>query len=188
MKIKNKAVLVTSLVIILCVLVSPAHARKKKNNSKEPVAASEVESRINNLNPDDKRKFEALSAEQQKLIRSGKIDQGFNAWMVELALGKPFYGTEHHPIFTDYAEVWLYTRPEITQDKTENKIIDSQTNWPTIHRITKIKVCTVGDFFVLWDRGVVQKITPADAKTQGKCTLETKEAFLPIVDGKPVEP
>ena len=85
--------------------------------------------------------------------------------------------------------MWFYTKKEVKNDRKENRIIDPQTNWPTIHRVETTKTCVIGDFFVLWDRGVVQAIHPDPApKVYGTCTIETQEAFLPIVDGKPVEP
>ena len=171
-------------------LSHPALAKKSKNKS-PPVAAviSPITGRLNSLNPDDKRKFEALSDEQREKIKKGEIDKGFNAWMVKLALGEPFYGTEHHPKFVDYEEVWLYTRPQVNQDVSEKRIIDSQTNWPTLHRTTRKKTCNVSDFFVLWDRGVVQDIhKETHPQVHGSCVIETEKAYLPIVDGKPVEP
>lgn len=165
-----------------------AEAKKKKKAAKAPVS-TEVQGRFQNLSAEDQRLFDSLSEEQQNLIRAGKIDKGFNAVMVKWALGEPFYGTEHHPVFTDYEEVWLYTKKDVKSDRKENRIIDPQTNWPTIHRIETTKTCVIGDFFVLWDRGVVQAIHPDPApKVYGTCTIETQEAFLPIVDGKPVEP
>lgn len=141
------------------------------------------------MSTDDRRRFDALSKKQQSKIRKGQIEKGFNAWMVELAMGKPFYATEHHPIYTDYEEVWLYTKPDVTESVRENKIIDPQTNWPTIHRKSRKKICYIADFFVLWDRGVVERFHRArERKAHGSCTIETQEAFLPIVNGKPVEP
>lgn len=176
-------------IIILAVIVTPvAQAKKKKKSAEQAPPQSVSEQRIQALSPDDARKFEALTKKQQKLIRDGEIEEGFNAWMVELALGKPFYATEHHPIYQDYEEVWLYTRPDGTQNVVENRILDRQTNWPSLHRITTTKICQVAGFFVLWDRGVVVTVHQADRKVHGTCTIETKEAILPIVDGKPVEP
>jgi len=146
--------------------------------------------RLKNLTSEDKRLFEALSPEQRQLIQEGKIDKGFNEWMVKLAWGQPYYATEHHPIFVDYEQVWLYTKPQINEDVKETQILDAQNNnWPTIHRITTKKTCIVGDTFILWDRGVVESSKPIEEnKIYGSCTIQTEEAFLPIVNGKPVEP
>lgn len=189
---KKETVLIIAVVLVVAMLVpTPLLAKrsKKKKAADKAPAVSEVLQRINFLSDDDKRRFNDLSDEQRQKITNGRIDNGFNAWMVKLALGEPFYGTEHSPIFTDYEEVWLYTKPDVTQDITKERIIDSQTNWPTIHRVTRKKTCNVSDFFVLWDRGVVQAVhTATDKKVHGSCTIETSEAFLPIVDGKPVEP
>lgn len=179
-------------VIAVLFISAPVLAKKKKqtlSNSQLQSATTAVSQRIAHLSADDKRKFDDLSKEQQESMKQGKIEKGFNAWMVKLALGEPYYGTEHHPIFTDYEEVWLYTKPEITNDVKEERIIDLQTNWPTLHRTTRKKTCAIGDFFVLWDRGIVENVHPAnDKKVYGSCTIQTEEAFLPIVDGKPVEP
>lgn len=181
------------IIFVSCMALSlsPATgwAKKKKNAPPVPAAQTEAEKRVQNLTGDELRQFESLSDEQKNLISKGKIDEGFNAWMVKVALGEPFYGTEHHPIFTDYEEVWLYVKPDVLENITENRIIDPQTNWPTLHRKIETKICQVTDFFVLWDRGVVQDVhTVTDKKVQGSCTLETREEFLPIVDGKPVRP
>ena len=183
---RRKIVLILSLLF----LASPSlHAKKLKKAPPPPVLVSAVQQRFDSLSADDKRKFDALSDDQKEKIKKGEIGEGFNEWMVELALGKPFYATEHHPKFVDYEQVWLYTKLEITQDVSENRIFDQQTNWPTIHRITHKKTCHVSDFFVLWDRGVVQEVRHETApQVHGSCTLETEEAFLPIVNGKPVEP
>ncbi len=180
--------------------VSPAWAKKKKKEEETPAPQSQTtttttsgaqlaQNRVNALSGDDRRQFDDLSPEQKSLILAGKVDIGFNEWMVKLALGEPFYGTEHHPIYQDYEQVWLYTKQESTNNVTEEQIIDPQTNWPTIHRKTSTKRCTVGDFFILYDRGVVDKIAPdPEKKIYGSCTIETSEAYLPIVNGKPVEP
>lgn len=179
------------LLVVTYVFAGPvnSHAKKKKKSHKKQDSSEFYNHRIDSLSPDDRRRFNALSSKQQQAIREGRIEPGFNEWMAKLALGDPFYGTEHHPIFTDYEQVWLYTKVDVDRDVSENKIIDPQTNWPTIHRIEKIKKCTIGDYFVLWDRGVVESIKPDNSHKQyGKCTIETQESFLPIVDGKPVSP
>lgn len=191
LKLKNFICFFVTLLLI-CLVATPVLAKKKKDKKEttnQTQQISAVEQRINSLNGEDKRRFDSLSKEQQKLIREGKIDRGFNEWMVELAFGKPYYGTEHHPVFVDYEQVWLYTKNRINETKQEKQITDPQTNWPTIHRISTIEICQIGDFFVLWDRGVVVKTTKdTSGKTYGTCTLRTQEAFLPIVNGKVIEP
>ncbi len=180
------------IVLSLCLLAPTAHAKKKdKPIDNAPVTTASRNSasyRVAHLSSDDQRQFDSLSQEQKDKISHGEIDKGFNEWMVKLALGDPFYATEHHPVFVDYEQVWLYTKPDVNHEVSEEKIIDRQTNWPTVHRKTRTKTCMITDYFVLWDRGVVDSISPAkDKKVQGSCTIETEEAFLPIVDGKPVE-
>ncbi|MBX7148339.1 hypothetical protein K1X76_04585 [bacterium] len=184
--------------IIGLTLVSPLAFAKKKTNPSSAQATpipgtnaklAALQYRLNNMSPDDKRLFDALTDDQQRDIKAGKVSKGFNEWMVKLSWGEPFYATEHHPIYVDYEQVWLYTKIEKSNDVSEEKIIDPTNNWPTIHRKTKTKSCTLGDTFVLWDRGVVDDIKPAnDRQIYGKCTIETSEAFLPIVNGVPVEP
>ena len=148
---------------------------------------AKVTNRINSLSPDDKRQFDALSSEQKKKILDGHIDIGFNEWMVKLAWGDPYYGTEHHPIYKDYEQVWLYTKPDVEEKVKEETI--NQNGWPTIHRTTETKTCQVGQYFLLWDRGVVDKIiTLTDKQVYGTCTIKTQQAYLPIVNGKPVQP
>lgn len=177
------------IILSFFIFSTPALAKKAKKSPPVPIVTSPVTQRFNALNADDKRKFDALSDEQKEKIKKGEIGEGFNEWMVELALGKPFYGTEHHPKFVDYEQVWLYTKPQVTEDVSENQIFDRQTNWPMLHRVTHKKICNVSDFFVLWDRGVVQELRKESApQVHGSCTIETQEAFLPIVNGKPVEP
>lgn len=190
--LQNRWVKWTGLCLLTFSFLIPsglALAKKDKKQKNQAAAPAYTNPRLQNLSADDKRQFDALSDDQQQKIKEGKIDLGFNAWMVKLALGEPFYATEHHPVFVDYEQVWLYTKPDVQQDVTEEQIIDPTNNWPTIHRKIKKKTCTVGDFFVLWDRGVVNKIDPTnDKKVYGSCTVEEQEAFLPIVNGKPVEP
>lgn len=174
-----------------------ALAKKKDEKAKDPRSPTskietdnkEVASRISVLSPEDRRLFDSLSEDQKKSILKGKVDIGFNEWMIELAVGSPFYGTEHHPVFVDYEQVWLYTKPEVKNQVREEKILDSQNkNWPTIHRTTRTETCNIADYFLLFDRGVVEKIVPAtERKVHGSCTIETTDAYLPIVDGKPVE-
>ena len=165
-----------------------AKRKKKKRKSKTVQTLNQAEIRINNLSADEQRMFGDLTKKQQKLIKKQEIAPGFNAWMVKLALGEPFYASEHHPVYTDYEEVWLYTREDKTRQVSENKIFDRQTNWPSIHRRITTKTCQIGDFFILWDRGIVIKEKRAESKVHGSCTIESSEAILPIVDGKPVEP
>ncbi len=191
----KRSIIVCSVLILLVSSVAQAKKNKEPKPDKQALstnAALPVNSatwRVAHLTAEDQRLFDSLSAEQRDKISKGQIDIGFNAWMVKLALGEPMYGTEHHPIYTDFEEVWLYSKPEVTKDVKENKIIDTQTNWPTIHRITTSKKCNVDDFFVLWDRGVVAAINKSkNHNINGTCTVEHEEAFLPIVNGKPVEP
>lgn len=180
-----------TLIITLIFAPTPAHAKKKK---KQPKAETQIEKsavlqRMGNLSPDDLRRFDSLSQHQKDLIVKGRIETGFNEWMVRLAVGEPFYRSEHHPVYTDYEEVWLYTRPDVRATVREERIFDRQTNWPSVHRVTRRETCAVGYYFLLWDRGVIQGINPVrDKKVYGSCTIETQEAFLPIVDGRPVEP
>lgn len=185
--------------VALGIFLSPptALAKKKDNKSKEVYSEKktfetdnkEVQGRMDSLSGEDRRLFDSLSEAQKKSILKGKVDIGFNEWMIKLAVGDPFYGTEHHPIFVDYEQVWLYTRPEVKNQVREEKILDSQNNnWPTIHRSTRTETCNIADYFLLFDRGVVERIVPAnERKVHGSCTIETTEAYLPIVDGKPVE-
>jgi len=189
------------LILIFVLIPSITFAKKKKkeeetasNNTHTTSItannqAAQAQARVNSLTGDSRRDYDALSDEQKSKIQQGQIDLGFNEWMVKLALGEPFYASEHHPVYVDYQQVWLYTKKEIIDSKMENQIIDPQTNWPTVHRVTNRKTCTVGDFFVLWDRGVVEKVTTdPEKKIFGSCTMESSEAFLPIVNGVPVEP
>lgn len=178
------------LLLSMAFIAMPADAKKKKKKRKQKeVIAKIVATRINAMNAEDKRRFDSLSKKQRSKILKGKINKGFNAWMVKLARGEPFYATEHHPTYKDYEEVWLYVKPDIDEKIDEERIIDPQTNWPTLHRKVRKKVCYVSDFFVLWDRGVVEEYFSAKERKQyGSCVIETQEAFLPIVDGKPVEP
>lgn len=185
---KTLTLILASFFIFLFVN-NPADAKRKKEIKPAKAENTEVQKRIDNFTEEDKRLFDSLSKSQKKIILEGKIEEGFNAWMVKLALGEPFYGTEHHPVYTDYEEVWLYTKPEVREQATERRIIDQQTNWPTLHRKVQTETCTIGDFFVLWDRGVVQAIhKTTERKVYGSCIIRTREEFLPIVDGKPVYP
>lgn len=169
-------ILFASFLTFVCLVSSRgAVAKGKSKDIQNP--------RIQNLTGEDLEMYNALTTKQKKDMQRGKIRTGYNAWMVELALGQPYYKSEHHPIYTDYEQVWLYTRQKENKHYTEKKIIDPQTNWPTIHKYTRIKTCTVGDFFVLFDRGVVEKIVDDKSeKAYGPCTISTKEEFIPIVD------
>lgn len=201
--IQNKFFLI--LVAASFLLPTGVQAKKKKDKEAEPQKQSSavltenaasspatVQARINALSEEEKRLFDSLSKEQKEVILKGKVDIGFNEWMIKLAVGEPYYGTEHHPVFVDYEQVWLFTKPERTEERKE--VMDPNSSWPTLHRTIKIKSCTVGDYFLLFDRGVVEKIIPETTrKVYGSCTIETSEAFLPIVNGrvsdpKPVEP
>ncbi|MBF0105357.1 MAG: hypothetical protein HQM16_08535 [Deltaproteobacteria bacterium] len=174
---KHGIIIICSL-LTLALPVSDGIAKKRgKDRHENP--------RLLNLNAEEKEMFDSLTKKQQKNLQEGKIETGYNAWMVKKALGEPYYTSEHHPVFTDYEEVWLYTKEVIDKQYEENKIMDPQTNWPTIHKFTRIKTCTQGDFFLLYDRGVVDKIVrDTSTKIYGSCTITTSEEFLPIVDGK----
>ena len=169
----KKLIPLTLFLLTICLtLTYDSHAKKKKTYSNP---------RTQNMSASDREMFNALTSSQKKNIQNGKIKTGYNAWMVTLALGQPYYRSEHHPVYKDYEEVWLYTKNEITEEKSENEIIDPVTNWPSIHKRSKIKRCQKGDFFVLYDRGVVEKITKDNSgKTYGSCTIDTKEEFIPI--------
>jgi hypothetical protein len=160
----------------------PSHAKKKAKKKKF------VNERIGQMTSADHDVFDQLTKKQQKMITKGKIEVGYNSWMIKLALGEPYYNSEHHPKYTDYEQVWLYTKIQVEESVNENKIIDPVNNWPTIHRVKRVKKCQVGDFFLLFDRGVVEDVIPDKSeKVYGSCHLETIEEFLPIVKGKVVE-
>lgn len=172
------------LILILFCLASSVHAKKDKNK----ITTQPANPRVTALTGEDLETYKQLTKKQQSLIEQVKIEEGFNAWMVTLALGEPYYNTENHPIYKDYEEVWLYTKNRIEKTGNENKIIDPTNNWPSVHRITHVKICLVGDFFLLYDRGIVDRIVKdTSEKIYGSCTVETTEEFLPIVDGKPRE-
>lgn len=168
------------VLFILCVticLFAPTLLLAKDKSKSNP--------RIQTLAGEDLEMFNALTKKQQSKIAQSEVETGFNAWMVTLALGEPYYKSENHPVYKDHEEVWLYTRNQLEEDKNEEKIIDPVTNWPSIHKVTRTKSCQVGDFFLLYDRGVVDSIVKDDSgKTYGSCTINTQEAFIPIVDGK----
>ncbi len=167
------------ILLILSFATTPAFAKNKDVAQNPRVAA---------LAGEDLEMFNGLDSKQQDNIRKGVIEPGYNAWMVKLAIGEPFYRSEHHAIYKDYEEVWLYTKLKEEKNKSEENIIDTVTNWPSIHRVTRTKSCKVGDFFILFDRGVVDKITPEPSeKVYGSCEISTTEEFIPIVDGKPKE-
>ena len=139
--------------------------------------------RTANLSGEDKEMFKSLTDKQQKNIIAGKIEVGYNAWMVTLAVGEPYYKSEHHPVYVNYEQVWLYTRKDEDKEVKEEKIIDPETNWPSTHRYVRTKTCQVGAFFVLFDRGVVEEIVKDKSnKTYGSCKITTHEEFIPIVD------
>lgn len=185
MKTKSIFFLLLALFAFTSLSTHDVHAKKKKKDKHSEYSNP----RLENLSPQDKARFDFLTKEQQKLIEQGVIDKGFNEWMVELSIGRPFYATEHHPIYEDYEQVWLYTRSDTKVQTKEKNYLDPRSNWPTLHRITTKKTCQVNDFFILWDRGVVTSIKKAkDGGVQGSCRVTKEEAFLPIVDGRPLEP
>ena len=137
--------------------------------------------RLKYLRGEDKDMFEALTKKQRKSIANQKVEVGFNSWMIRLAVGEPYYSSEHHPVYKDFEEVWLYTKPKVETSKSQNKIVDPNTNWITRHTVTTTKTCTIGDYFLLFDRGVVDKISKdRSGKTYGSCTVETQEEFVPL--------
>lgn len=156
-----------------------------KKNKEEKASKQEVlNPRLKYMSAEDQELFNELTKKQQKLISQMKIEEGFNSKMVVWALGEPFYNTEHL-IYPEYEQVWLYTKEDRKEKTTENKIMDPVNNWPSIHRVKNMESCTIGDFFVLFDRAVVDKIVKdTSGKRYGSCRFETVEEFLPIVDGK----
>lgn len=185
LKINRIFICLLSFFLLFFLASGPALAKKNKTKNDH---TNTVNPRLQNMTTEDKDLFNELTKKQQNMIRESKIEEGFNAWMVKLALGEPYYNTEHHPVYVNYEQVWLYTKDQVDETKTENQILDPVTNWPSVHRYKKKKTCTVGDFFILFDRGVVDKIIGDDSKKiYGSCHIETQEEFLPIVNGKVVE-
>lgn len=169
-----------SILILAFILIMPGLTQAKKSKK-----AAAINPRLQNMTAEDQELFNSLTKSQQKNIQAGKVKTGYNAWMVTKALGAPYYQSENHPVYVDYEEVWLYTRNDIIENNTENEIIDPVTNWPTIHRKKHKKTCQVGDFFLLYDRGVVEKIVKdSSGKTYGSCTINTQEEFIPITKKK----
>lgn len=175
----GRKILKQFFIFIICSLFvfSTAHdsfAKKQKEKTENP--------RIASLSGENLEMYDALTNQQKKMISEQKVELGYNEWMTGLALGEPYYKSEHHPIYKDYEQVWLYTKNQVDQTVNEEKIIDTQTNWPTKHRLIRIKTCLIGDFFLLFDRGVIEKIVPDHSgKRYGSCTIETREEFIPIV-------
>lgn len=178
---KSKIFLVTLLALSFFV---SAQVMAKKDKEEKSKNQETVNPRLKYMSAEDQELFNELTNKQQKLIGQMKIEEGFNAKMVLWALGEPFYNTEHL-IYPEYEQVWLYTKEDRKEKTTENKIMDPVNNWPSIHRVKNMESCTIGDFFVLFDRAVVDKIVKdTSGKRYGSCRLETVEEFLPIVDGK----
>lgn len=178
--ITQKHIVLFLVVVVIASIGGTVIAKKKGSKSQNP--------RVQNLSAENQDMFDALDAKQQNNIRNGKIEPGYNAWMITLALGEPYYKSEHHPVYKDYEEVWLYTKNREDHVNKEEKIIDPVNNWPSIHRVKRVKTCKVGDFFILFDRGVVAKVIKDDSeKTYGSCEINTTEEFIPIVDGKAKE-
>lgn len=170
-------ILLLSLALFSFFLSPEVFAKKEKKEET-------INPRLQRLSAEDQELFNELTKKQQKMISQMKIEEGYNAKMVLWALGEPFYNTEHL-IYPEYEQVWLYTKEDRKENITEKKIIDPVNNWPSIHRVKNTESCTKGDFFVLFDRGVVDKIVKdTSGKRYGSCRLETVEEFLPIVDGK----
>ncbi len=189
---KSRSLIFASL--CFCLLIPSAYAKKKKEKveSKTPQIVAEQplqNPRLAQLSSDNLAMFNALSKDQQDNIRQQKVETGYNAWMTELALGTPYYKSEHHPEFVDYEQVWLYTADDVTQTIQENDIIDPVNQWPSLHRFTTTKTCKIGDKFVLFDRGVIAKITPdSSKKTYGSCIITTSEEFIPKTPSVDVVP
>jgi hypothetical protein len=180
----KKSFLIIFLLVTTLTFSFSALAKKKKKND-ESIGGNP---RLQNLSKEDKFKFDYLTKEQQNLIENQMIDKGFNKWMVELAIGEPYYATEHHPTYKNYEEVWLYTRPDIKTTVKERDFLDPRSNWPSLHRITITKTCNVNDFFILFDRGVIESIKKAETEAvQGSCRVNKQEAFLPLVNGRPLK-
>lgn len=173
-----------TLIILFLLILTPVFSQAK---NKLATASGKTDNpRVKSLSGDDLEMYNSLTKEQQKNIEAGVVEPGYNAWMIKLAIGEPYYRTEHHPVYKDYEEVWLYTKLLVDQSKNEEKIIDPVTNWPSIHRVTRKKTCKVDDFFLLFDRGVVNKIVKDTTNNiNGECEITTQEEFIPIVDGKP---
>lgn len=170
-----KKIIYFLLIISILMPLGDAVAKKKKDKN-----LSE-NSRIKTLQGEDLEMYKSLTKKQQQDIANQEIKPGYNAWMARLALGEPYYTSEHHPIYKDYEEVWLYTKPKVDERITEKKIIDAKTNWPTLYRHTWKKTCTIGDFFLLYDRGVIDKIVEdKSGKTYGSCVVETQEEYIPL--------
>lgn len=169
-------------ILILCLVATLMAAKlEAKSASKKSPKTLVQNPRVATLDSEQKMLFNDLTKKQQKMILDQQIQPGFNSWMVELALGKPYYKSEHHPVYQDYEQVWLYTKLDVIKDEVKNQVKDDATGWPMEHTITKTKSCQVGDFFVLFDRGVVDHIVKdGSKKTYGSCTIETQEAFIPM--------
>ncbi|HLD45810.1 MAG TPA: hypothetical protein VJC18_10275, partial [bacterium] len=84
-----------AVVFTFCVLSVVFAASLSYAESKGAVTTNP---RVQNMSGEDREMFGSLTAKQQKDIRESRIRTGYNAWMVKLALGNPFYNTEHHPV------------------------------------------------------------------------------------------
>lgn len=141
--------------------------------------------RLKKLTPQDREMFESLSKEQQKNIQAQKVQEGYNAWMVELALGEPRFKSDQHPQYTNHEQVWLYTKDDVKVTSSERHFVNPENNWPSIEKVTITKTCKVGDFFLMFDRGVVTKITKANPKeVHGTCHINTVKEIIPVVNDK----
>jgi len=154
-----------AVVFTFCVLSVVFAASLSYAESKGAVTTNP---RVQNMSGEDREMFGSLTAKQQKDIRESRIRTGYN-----------------HPVYSDYEQVWLYTKTQEDKKVTEDEIIDPVTNWPSLHRYVWAKTCQEGDFFVLFDRGVVEKIVPdTSRKVYGSCNIKTHEEFIPIVNEK----
>lgn len=121
----------------------------------------------------------------QLAIADDTLRSGMKASEVIAIKGQPYYQTEHLA-HKKGDEIWLYTKNKEDKSVDEKRIIDQQTNWPTLYRKTTTKSCAIGDVFVEMSHGVVKSIIAAkNSMAYGPCVISVLEEFLPLVDGKP---
>lgn len=149
-----------------------------ETQTKNTQAASRTD--FKNLSGENRDLYNALSKDQKEDLRSGKIRSGYNEWMVRMAVGEPFFKTVQNPRAKKEEIVWIYTRRIESSKQSESRIIDPVSGWPSIRRVTEKKTCEVGDFFVVFDRGVVTRVSPGDSKkVYGPCKIESTEEIIP---------
>lgn len=165
----------------------PDSSRKSPSKKSQPVATTNnkatnqnqlIQTRIQHSGKSEA--FTNLDSATRNRVYQGQIQIGDPSWLVEVALGRPYYQTNHYANQPGLEEVWLYTKKQESTKVSQMDATHPEQDWPVTKKVTVNKVCETSERYVRFRYQKVIEISPANPPMPiGTCSERIVEEYIP---------